>query len=39
MTVQVIAAIHFEALRLWRKGADFWERPPYDPELARGGPA
>jgi len=39
MTVQVIGAIHFEALRLWRKGARFWERPPYDPELARGGPA
>jgi len=39
MTVQVIGAIHFEALRLWRRGARFWERPPYDPELARGGPA
>ncbi len=39
MTVQVIGAIHFEALRLWRKGARFWDRPPYDPELARGGPA
>jgi DUF1365 family protein len=39
MTVQVIGAIHFEALRLWRKGARFFERPPYDPELARGGPA
>ena len=39
MTVQVIGAIHFEALRLWRKGARFWGRPPHDPELARGGPA
>jgi DUF1365 family protein len=39
MTVQVIGAIHFEALRLWRKGARFWARPAYDPELARGGPA
>jgi DUF1365 family protein len=39
MTVQVIGAIHFEALRLWRKGARFWQRPAYDPELARGGPA
>ncbi len=39
MTVQVIGAIHFEALRLWRKGARFWNRPPYDPQLARGGPA
>lgn len=39
MTVQVIGAIHFEALRLWRKGARFWNRPAYDPGLARGGPA
>ena len=39
MTVQVIGAIHFEAFRLWRKGARFWSRPAYDPELARGGPA
>jgi len=39
MTVQVLGAIHFEALRLWRKGARFWNRPAYDPELARGGPA
>jgi DUF1365 family protein len=39
MTVQVIGAIHFEALRLWRKGARFWNRPPYDPQLARRGPA
>ena len=39
MTVKVIAAIHFEALRLWGKGLRFWERPPHDPELARGGPA
>ena len=39
MTLQVIAAIHFEALRLWGKGARFWDRPAYDPDLARGGPA
>jgi DUF1365 family protein len=39
MTAKVIGAIHFEALRLWLKGARFWARPPYDPELARGGPA
>ena len=39
MTLTVIGAIHFEALRLWRKGARFWSRPPYDPELASGGPA
>ena len=39
MTATVIGAIHFEALRLWWKGARFWDRPRYDPELARGGPA
>lgn len=39
MTAKVIAAIHFEALRLRLKGARFWSRPPYNPELARGGPA
>ena len=37
-TLKVIAAIHFEALRLWSKGARFWPRPPYDPAAARGGP-
>jgi DUF1365 family protein len=26
-------------LRLWWKGARFWDRPRHDPELARGGPA
>jgi len=36
--LKVIAAIHFEALRLWSKGAPFWPRPPYDPAAARGGP-
>jgi DUF1365 family protein len=39
LTAKVIGTIHFEALRLWWKGARFWSRPPYDPELARGGPA
>jgi DUF1365 family protein len=39
MTAKVIGAIHLEALRLWLKGARFWSRPPYNPELARGGPA
>jgi DUF1365 family protein len=39
MTATVIGAIHFEALRLKLKGARFWSRPPYNPELARGGPA
>jgi DUF1365 family protein len=38
-TLKVIGAIHYEALRLWSKGAPFWPRPPYDPAAARGGPA
>ena len=39
LTVKVMGAIHFEALRLFAKGLRFWARPPHDPELARGGPA
>ena len=39
MTLKVMAAIHWEALRLWWKGAQFFPRPPYDPAAARGGPA
>ena len=35
MTLKVMAAIHFEALRLWRKGARVFPTPPYDPEAAR----
>lgn len=38
-TLKVVAAIHYEALRLWAKGAPFWPPPPYDPAAARGGPA
>ena len=39
VTLTVMGAIHFEALRLFLKRAPFWSRPPYDPGLARGGPA
>jgi DUF1365 family protein len=39
MTLQVISAIHWQALRLWSKGIPVWTKPPYDPETARGGPA
>jgi DUF1365 family protein len=39
VTLKVVSAIHFEALRLWWKGAEFFPRPPYDPAAARGGPA
>lgn len=35
MTLKVVAAIHFEALRLWRKGAPIFPNPKYDPESAR----
>lgn len=34
MTLQVITAIHWEALRLWWKGAHYRERPRYDPAAA-----
>jgi len=39
VTLKVVAAIHYEALRLWAKGAPFWSRPPYAPQAARRGPA
>lgn len=39
MTLQVIAAIHWEALRLWRKGATYHVKPPYEPDRAREGTA
>jgi DUF1365 family protein len=35
MTLKVVAAIHFEALRLWGKGARVFENPSYHPEAAR----
>jgi DUF1365 family protein len=34
MTLQVIGAIHWQALRLWWKGARYRERPRYDPAAA-----
>jgi DUF1365 family protein len=33
-TLQVIAGIHWEALKLWLKGAQVWSRPEYDPAAA-----
>jgi hypothetical protein len=39
MTVKVIGAIHWEALKLWWKGAPFHSQPKYDPESARQGVA
>jgi DUF1365 family protein len=39
MTVQVTAGIHWEALKLWLRGARVWTKPPFDPEAARGEPA
>lgn len=35
MTLQVIAAIHWEALRLWWKGVRYLPRPAYAPDAAR----
>ncbi len=35
MTARVIAAIHWEALRLWRKGLSYHPKPDYDPVRAR----
>lgn len=37
MTLKVVAAIHWEALKLRIKGAPFRSQPPYDPEAARHG--
>ncbi len=36
MTARVIGAIHWEALRLWRKGLPYLSKPAYDPARARG---
>lgn len=35
MTARVIGAIHWEALRLWRKGVAYHPKPDYDPARAR----
>jgi DUF1365 family protein len=35
VTAKVVAAIHWEALRLWWKGATYHPKPAYDPESAR----
>lgn len=35
MTLRVIASIHWEAWRLWRKGLPFRDKPAYDPAAAR----
>jgi DUF1365 family protein len=35
MTAQVIGAIHWQALRLWRRGLVHHDKPPYDPAAAR----
>ena len=32
MTVQVMARIRWQALRLWRKRVPFHRKPPFDPE-------
>jgi DUF1365 family protein len=35
MTAQVIAKVHYQALKLYLEGAPFHHQPPYDPEAAR----
>ncbi len=35
MTARVIGAIHWEALRLWRRGLPYLSKPAYDPAGAR----
>jgi len=35
VTAQVVASIHWEAVRLWCKGVPFRDKPPYAPESAR----
>jgi DUF1365 family protein len=35
ITLQVVAAIHWEAVRLWWKGVPFREKPAYAPDAAR----
>ena len=35
VTAQVMAAIHWEALRLWWKGVPFRDKPAYAPDVAR----
>lgn len=37
MTLKVVAAIHFEALRLWFKGVRFFHRPPAPPAYSVDG--
>jgi len=37
VTFGVIARIHWQALRLWWKGATYYPKPPLDPEAARNG--
>ena len=37
VTLGVIARIHWQALRLWWKGATYYPKPPLDPEAARTG--
>jgi uncharacterized protein len=34
LTLKVIAAIHYQALRLWLRGARVFTKPGYDPEAA-----
>ena len=37
VTLAVIGRIHWQAFRLWWKGATYYQKPPLDPEAARTG--
>ncbi|MDP2389278.1 MAG: DUF1365 domain-containing protein, partial [Acidobacteriota bacterium] len=37
VTLAVIGRIHWQALRLWWKGATYYPKPPLDPDAARTG--
>jgi len=37
VTLAVVGRIHWQALRLWWKGATYYPKPPLDPEAARTG--
>ncbi len=37
LTARVMGSIHWQAFRLWRKGASYHSKPPYDPAAERQG--
>ena len=37
VTLALVGRIHWQAFRLWWKGATYYPKPPLDPEAARTG--